>query len=132
MRYTTPPWSSDTYSSPRGPTATPNASHGALARAPAPRRRRSINVGNTERVLSTLLGGALVISGARRSSLFGALIAVGGGLLIQRGMSGHCGLYARLRQGAHGEARSVRFDPSRYGPMELVPDGVLASVASGA
>lgn len=121
------------HSSPSRPAQ--NASRSALARAPStptPRRGRAVNVGPAERVLSTLLGGALVISGARRSSLFGALIAVGGGLLIQRGMSGHCGVYARLAQGTHDAPRPVRFDPSRYGPVELVPDGVLASVASGA
>jgi uncharacterized membrane protein len=50
------------------------------------------NVGDAERWLSVIGGGALLVHGLRRS--FGSLLlAVGGGMLIYRGVTGHCAAY---------------------------------------
>ena len=54
-----------------------------------------INVGDAERWLSMIGGGALLAHGLRRS--FGSLLlAVGGGMLVYRGVTGHCSIYQSL------------------------------------
>jgi uncharacterized membrane protein len=65
---------------------------------PAERRERSVsrvNVGDTERWLSTIGGGALLLYGLRRS-LGSLALAVGGGMLVYRGVTGHCKVYESL------------------------------------
>jgi uncharacterized membrane protein len=79
-------------------------------------------------VLRSLLGGALLFIGLRKRSLFGMLLAAGGGALLRRGLRGSMSRSLAAPQ----PEQPVRFEPQRYGNVELVPDGVLASVASGA
>lgn len=71
-----------------------------------------INVDNAERWFSVLGGGALALYGLARRDLGGLALALGGGLLIQRGWSGHCMMYEALGfDTAHphpGPATSVR------------------------
>jgi uncharacterized membrane protein len=58
-------------------------------------RASRTNVGETERLLSAIGGGALLLHGLRRS--FGSLaLAVGGGMLLYRGLTGHCRVYQSL------------------------------------
>jgi uncharacterized membrane protein len=54
------------------------------------------NVGDLERLASTVGGGALALYGLTRGSLLGAALAVLGGSLVYRGATGHCPLYERL------------------------------------
>jgi uncharacterized membrane protein len=55
------------------------------------------NLGDGERIASVLGGTALLLYGlARRPSLSSALLAAAGGLLLQRGLAGHCPLYRAL------------------------------------
>jgi uncharacterized membrane protein len=54
------------------------------------------NVGRVERWGSVLAGGALAAYGLRRRSLGGATLALLGGGLVYRGMTGHCQLYQAL------------------------------------
>jgi uncharacterized membrane protein len=71
----------------------------------------SVNVGDKERLLSFLAGGALGLYGLSRFSLGGLVLAAAGGSLIYRGMSGHCSLYQRLGVSTAtpaGSATSVR------------------------
>jgi len=56
----------------------------------------SQNVGDTERMLSGLLGGALLVTGLFRRSWGGAIVALTGAVLLQRGVTGHCMLYHAL------------------------------------
>jgi uncharacterized membrane protein len=56
----------------------------------------AINVGDTERWLSLLGGGALALYGLSRGSLGGLALAALGGGLIYRGASGHCPAYDSL------------------------------------
>jgi len=51
-----------------------------------------VNVGNFERVLSVIGGGALALYGLRRS-LGHLMLMLGGGALIYRGLTGHCEAY---------------------------------------
>lgn len=63
------------------------------------RRRRSglihmspVNVGAGERLVSTLAGAGLVLFGLSRRSLAGVLMALAGGSVLLRGVTGHCEL----------------------------------------
>ncbi len=59
------------------------------------------NLGEAERVISLIAGIAALLYGlARRPSLASTLLAAGGGLLLQRGLGGHCPLYQALGIGA--------------------------------
>jgi hypothetical protein len=57
---------------------------------------QEINVAEAERWLSFVVGGMLTLLGIQRRSLGGALIALGGGTLIHRAVTGHCVTYAAL------------------------------------
>lgn len=67
---------------------------------------RMVNVGQTERILSTIAGGALVVFGLSRS-LPGIVIAAVGGALVYRGVTGHSPLYERLGIDGGGARRNV-------------------------
>lgn len=54
------------------------------------------NVRDEERTLSGLVGGALLVVGLFRKSWGGALLALAGAALLQRGVTGHCMLYQAL------------------------------------
>jgi uncharacterized membrane protein len=54
------------------------------------------NVGDPERIASGLGGAALVAYALARPSLGSTLLAIGGALLIERGITGECSLYRRL------------------------------------
>lgn len=74
---------------------------------PAP----GVNVGNAERWASAAAGGALALLGLSRRSLGGAALALAGGALVYRGVSGHCLLYHSLginTTGKHSPAIGVR------------------------
>jgi hypothetical protein len=55
-----------------------------------------VNVGGAERVISALGGGALALYGLSRRSPAGLGLALIGGALIYRGVTGHCRVYAAL------------------------------------
>jgi len=67
---------------------------------PAPTRptsSSSVNVGEVERILSVVGGGALALTGlSTRDALTKILLPIAGGMLVYRGMSGHCSLYSTL------------------------------------
>lgn len=51
------------------------------------------NVGDTERLISGIAGGALAAFGLARRSIGGAFLAAGGAALLLRGLTGHCNIY---------------------------------------
>ena len=57
---------------------------------------RSTNIAILERVVCAAVGGKLVLDGLRRRSWRGVALALAGGELVRRGMSGHCRLYEAL------------------------------------
>lgn len=78
----------------------------------APKSKASMNVGETERLLSAVGGGALVVYGLTRGSLGGVVLALVGGSLLHRGTTGHCNVYEAAgintaREGARGSRVSV-------------------------
>mgnify|MGYP001459981843 CR=1 FL=1 len=54
---------------------------------------RIINVGHTERLVSLVGGGLLAALGMRRPNLAGAALALAGGALVARGLTGYCPVY---------------------------------------
>jgi uncharacterized membrane protein len=57
---------------------------------------RTQNVAQVERIASGVAGGALVAYGLRRRSALGYGIALLGGMLLERGATGHCRVYDQL------------------------------------
>src|ERR1041385_5095282 len=58
--------------------------------------RADQNVGEAERFLSGLVGGGLLVTALMRRGLSGAVMAVLGAALLQRGVTGHCMMYEAL------------------------------------
>ena len=73
----------------------PSQAPGAPARSGAG-PSLGVNVGDTERVVSAAVGGALVLLGLARRSLGGGAAALAGSGLLYRGLTGHCHLYGAL------------------------------------
>jgi uncharacterized membrane protein len=63
------------------------------------------NISDSERLVSVLVGGGLLWSALNRRDPLAAALAVGGGYLTYRGVTGHCALYDAL--GVHAEGGSV-------------------------
>ncbi len=55
-----------------------------------------VNLGQGERLASTVGGGLLALWGLSRLSLSGLALVLSGGALMYRGMSGHCFVYEKL------------------------------------
>lgn len=54
------------------------------------------NVGNAERLTSTVAGGALITYGLKHGGVGGAVLSVLGGAMVLRGTTGHCHTYDAL------------------------------------
>lgn len=81
----------------------------------SPKGGQRINVGENERVISAVGGGALAVYGLTRGSLSGLVLGLVGGALVYRGVTGHCNTYSALgvstaREGARGGQVSVPGD----------------------
>ena len=61
------------------------------------------NVGQTERWVSAVGGGALALYGLTRGSLAGVGLALAGAALLHRGYTGHCNLYEAIGYDSSGE-----------------------------
>ena len=59
-------------------------------------RRRQLNVGETERWVSALGGGALALYGLTRGTFGGVALALIGASLVHRGTTGHCYMYEAM------------------------------------
>src|SRR4051812_20623142 len=83
-------------------TAPTQAQAGELVRGPSELGARvkqiigDVNVGQSERVISSVAGGALALAGIRMRSVPGALLAAVGGTMVFRGVTGHCPAYQSL------------------------------------
>jgi uncharacterized membrane protein len=54
------------------------------------------NVGSLERTVSVLAGSAITLHGLRSGGVGGMLLALAGGAVIKRGVTGHCEVYGSL------------------------------------
>ena len=65
----------------------------------------AINVGETERLVSSIVGGCAVLFGLSRLSLTSLVALAAGGALLARGITGHCAMYDTLGMStANGES----------------------------
>jgi uncharacterized membrane protein len=60
------------------------------------RERGRTNVGKAERYASLAAGALLAGAGVRKGGWRGALLALGGAMLVERGATGHCRIYGAL------------------------------------
>lgn len=60
------------------------------------RQCHRVNVGEAERLASVMGGGVLALLGLARGGLTGSAMALGGGALVYRGITGHCEAYHAL------------------------------------
>jgi uncharacterized membrane protein len=67
-----------------------------------------MNVGNTERIGSTIAGLALISRAIARPTLGRIALAVAGAALLQRGLTGHCAFYEALGIDTMGARRKPR------------------------
>jgi uncharacterized membrane protein len=77
----------------QGKSLTQQTSNKGVKSGEQPQTSGQTNVGQTERLISAIGGGALALYGLTRGSLGGVALAVVGGALVQRGVSGHCSVY---------------------------------------
>ncbi len=57
---------------------------------------QAVNVGQDERVISAAVGASLAVFGLSRFSMAGTMLAMIGGGLLYRGVTGHCQMYDKL------------------------------------
>lgn len=76
---------------------------GDLTGGSGERTGSGVNVGQVERWASSIGGGALALYGLTRGSLGGIALAIVGGALVQRGVTGHCNLYETMNYSTAGE-----------------------------
>jgi uncharacterized membrane protein len=85
---------------------------------PAPDELR--NVSDSERLASGLGGALLLGYGLARPSLLGALSAVAGALLLERGLTGSCALYRALGMTTRSEAAPERGKSGRISIIDEI------------
>ena len=68
---------------------------------------RMINVGHTERLVSLVGGGLLAVLGLRRPTVAGAAMALAGGALVARGLTGYCPAKGLLEDWRGQDDRSI-------------------------
>jgi uncharacterized membrane protein len=90
-----------------------------------------INVAESERWASFILGGMLTLFGIQRRSLRGALVALGGASLIHRAVTGHCYTYQVLDINTASDDDLRRFDSSLDRVAEASEDSFPASDPPG-
>ena len=83
--------------------------------------RPEVNVGTAERVGSAAIGAVLVGRALLRPSLGRVLLGLGGAALIQRGVSGYCGLYQALGRNTAGVDATRRL-PVHDDPVDQASD----------
>ena len=90
-------------------------------------RPDTINVGDTERTISVLAGGFVLLHGLTRLPLSTIVAALAGGALIYRGLTGHCSAYQALEVSTACDAGN---DGTGAGRMPTVPSVTDASLAA--
>jgi len=68
---------------------------------------RMINVGHAERLASLVGGGLLAAFGMRRPNMVGATMAMLGGVLVARGLTGYCPLYGLMEDWRERDAAAI-------------------------
>ena len=99
--------------------ATQNQSNGTVA----------VNVGDTERAISILTGGFLLLKGISKLPFVTVAAVIAGGALVYRGLTGHCKAYEALGVSTSDKLENAPGN-SRTAPLPMVTDGA-SSAADG-
>jgi uncharacterized membrane protein len=91
------------------------------------RHARAVNVGDTERTISAVAGGFLLLYGLSRLSLSTIVAAVTGGALLYRGLTGHCSAYQALDMSTSCGLENDEGGGRRMRPRHEVTDESLAA-----
>lgn len=87
----------------RGSEVTPR--HSIVVVREPQEKSAEVNVGSAERVVSAVGGSGLILHAIKHPSLFNLLLGVGGGMLVRRGVFGHCDMYSAMGIDGTGERR---------------------------
>ncbi len=87
----------------------------------------AINLGDTERTISLLAGGIVLLHGLSKLSLSTIVTAVAGGALIYRGLTGHCCVYQALEASTPRGLGNDEQGRRRTHPLNQVTDASLAA-----
>jgi len=68
---------------------------------------RMINVGHAERLASLIGGGVLAVLGMRRPTVAGAAMALAGGALVARGLTGYCPIKGMMEDWGGHDRRAI-------------------------
>lgn len=91
-----------------------------------PVRTGKINIGDTERAISIMAGGLILLKGVAKLPFVTLAAVVAGGALVYRGLTGHCQAYEALGVSSACNLEN-RPDNERAGPLPVFTDGALAS-----
>lgn len=101
------------------------------SRARASRSDRSdagaINVGGTERIISAVAGGFVLLYGLSRLPRSAIVAAVAGAALLYRGLTGHCSVYQALDKSTSCGLENDESGVRRMHPLQGVTDASLAA-----
>ncbi len=86
-----------------------------------------VNVGKTERTISTVAGGVVLQYGLSKSRLATIVAAVAGGVLLYRGLTGHCRAYQLLGMSTSCGLANGKPDTDQMHPLHDVTDASLAA-----
>lgn len=85
------------------------------------------NVGNTERIVSAVGGGALFAYGLKRGDTLGVLLSILGGGLTLRGATGHCQIYdAAGIDSSDGKFNFTNTASKKFGKLASWKDDLLS------
>ena len=87
----------------------------------------AINVGDTERTISVLAGGYVLLHGLSRLPLTTIVAALAGGALIYRGLTGHCSAYQALEVSTACDAGNEGPGGRRMRSIPIVTDASPAA-----
>ena len=79
--------------------------------------RNRHNIGGRERVASALGGAALIGYALARPSFLATLLAAGGALMLERGITGECAIYRRLGIGMGNRPQARNLDRDSTHPV---------------
>ncbi len=65
--------------------------------------RMAPNISQMERMASSIIGSGLAGLGLSRRSIPGALLAIAGIALLERGLTGRCGIYEQMKRSTAGK-----------------------------
>jgi uncharacterized membrane protein len=87
---------------------------------------QSVNIGDTERLISAVVGGCALLIGLSKLSLTSVVALAAGGALLARGLTGHCQIYDALEMSTADEG-SLCCGSQKAGHRHSASDAAVAA-----